>query len=335
MQRVPLSGCGFAAMNRRLVRALWRTPLVGLGCILAWFFVVRAISPLLALKIRSGPAARAPSPAFQGRLRIVTYNICHGRGDDSNVWPIHDRAALDARLQGIAAFLKREAPDLAVLNEVDFDSMFTGRMNQAESIARAAGFPFWIEQRDIDVDAPLIYTERFGNALLSRFPIRGAALVRLPGYAAWEVLMAGCARAVLAEIELAPQTRVRLLGTHLESRSEQTRVQSAQLIETIRRSAPLPLIVAGDLNTCPTGFPYAQQFRGRNALSLLLEGGGYATLPRNNPAPADSTGSEPREVIDWILVPAPWRILARRSVPLPWSDHRAVVMDVALGKPAQ
>jgi hypothetical protein len=70
-----------------------------------------------------------------------------------------------------------------------------------------------------------------------------------------------------------------------------------------------------------------------NALSLLLDSGGYATLPREKPTEQDHTISAARPspyVIDWILVPHSWRILSRRSVPLPWSDHRAVVMDVAL-----
>jgi endonuclease/exonuclease/phosphatase family metal-dependent hydrolase len=317
-------------MKRRLVKIALLAPLIAFAGILAWFFAVRALSPLYALDIRQNPAAPPPRP-FNGTLRTATYNICHGRGNDANVWPIRDKPALHKRLKGIADFLKAESPDLAVLEEVDFDSMFTGRRNQAEYIAKEAAFPCWIEQRDIDVDAPFLYTERFGNVVLSRLPVKDARLINLPAYATWEVIMAGCARAVLCEVEPAPNLRVRFLGTHLESRSEKTRVESAQIIEKIRKSSPLPFIVAGDLNSTPKGFPCSQQLNGMNALSLLLDSGGYTTLPLRNPTPEDSTGSGPIEVIDWILVPPSWRILSERAVPLPWSDHRAVVMEVQPG----
>ena len=313
-------------MKRRLVKIALLAPLIAFAGVLVWFFAVRAASPLYALTIRTNPAAPPPRP-FNGTLRIVTYNICHGRGNDANVWPIRDKAALDKRLKGIADFLKTESPDLAVLQEVDFDSMFTGHVNQAEYIAKEAGFPYWVEQRNIDVDAPFLYTLRFGNVILSRYPFTSARRVKFPPYAMWELIMAGCARAVLCEVELPGKGRVRLLGTHLESRSEKT-----------RKSSPLPFIVAGDLNSTPKGFPCSQQFNGMNALSLLLEGGGYATLPREKPTEQDHTISAARPsayVIDWILVPPTWRILSRRAVPLPWSDHRAVVMDVAPSGPAE
>ena len=75
--------------------------------------------------------------------------------------------------------------------------------------------------------------------------------------------------------------------------------------------------------------PTSQQFHGTNALSLLLDGG-YTTSPLDHPTEQDSTGSERIEVIDWILVPPTWRIFSRRAVPLPWSDHKAVVLDVAV-----
>ena len=319
-----------AATAKRMLKIAVLVPVIGFGGIVAWFSVARALSPLISLQIRQCAAAAPAIHRPDGHLRIVTYNICHGRGDDSNVWPIRDKAAMERRLNGIADFLKTESPDLAVLNEVDFDSMFTGHINQGRFIAERAGFPFWVEQRDIDVDAPLLYTERFGNVVLSRFPFQNARLVRLPAYATWEIVMAGCARAALCEVEVPGHGRVRLLGTHLESRSEATRVASARMIETVRQSSPVPLIVAGDLNGCPKGFPTSQQFHGTNALSLLLDGGGYTTSPLDHPTEQDSTGSERIEVIDWILVPPAWRILSRRAVPLPWSDHKAVVMDVVV-----
>ncbi|MFA5137643.1 MAG: endonuclease/exonuclease/phosphatase family protein [Elusimicrobiota bacterium] len=275
------------------------------------------------------------SAPFSGKLRILTYNICHCRGSDSNAGKVIGPRLVDARLTGIAELIQREAPDIVVLNEVDFESTWTGRKNQAAALFDTAGLSYGAEQMNIDIRIPFLYTERFGNVVMSRYPIEEASLVRLPAHHRWEALVAGHANAMLCRVQIPGFGPIHLFATHLESRSEAIRVQSVERIEDIRRSSKLPFILAGDLNSSPTGFPTSQQAHGKNALTILLSGEGYITLPRQSPAESDYTGvyTGKPAVIDWILVPPDWTILSRRVIQADWSDHRPVVMDVALPSP--
>jgi endonuclease/exonuclease/phosphatase family metal-dependent hydrolase len=87
-------------------------------------------------------------------LRIATYNIAHGRGLAESNWDGGSPADHEARLQAIAAELRAWPVDVVVLEEVDFDASWSHRVNQAEVLARAAGFPYWIEQSNYDLRFP-------------------------------------------------------------------------------------------------------------------------------------------------------------------------------------
>jgi endonuclease/exonuclease/phosphatase (EEP) superfamily protein YafD len=60
---------------------------------------------------------------------------------------------------------------------------------------------------------------------------------------------------------------------------------------------------------------------------ILLGGEGYTTRPLNNPTPDDFTIAS--AVIDWILVPADWRILSKNVLRSAASDHYALFLSAA------
>jgi len=72
-----------------------------------------------------------------------------------------------------------------VLNEADFDATWSGGINQAQWIAKHAGYPYHVEQRNYDVSLPF-FKPRFGNAILSRWPILDAEQIELPAVSKWE-----------------------------------------------------------------------------------------------------------------------------------------------------
>jgi endonuclease/exonuclease/phosphatase family metal-dependent hydrolase len=297
---------------------------------LGGYAVGRAANRLTAVRIRENRVATQPVPQYSGTLKIITYNICRGRGGDANPWPVKDKPAMEKRLQDIADLLVVEAADIVVLNEVDFDSLCSGRLNQARYINRRAGYPFCVEQRNVDAATLLAFRERSGNAVLSRYPVQQARLVSFPGYKKWETIMGGKSNAVLCDITVSENLSVRLLATHLESRSEAVRVESARIIERERLASPLPFLVVGDLNSTPKGFPHYQEANGQNAMDILLGGGGYTTSPLRDPTTADFTivVGNPIKIVDWVLVTPAWSILSRKVVSLTASDHMAVVMEV-------
>ncbi|MCP4375234.1 MAG: hypothetical protein GY794_03515, partial [bacterium] len=232
----------------------------------------------------------------------------------------------------IANLLKEQKADIVVLNEVDFDSVWSGGMNQGRYIAENAGFPFLVEQRNYDSAVPFV-SLRWGNAILSRYPVISARMVHFQEYAVWERIVAGYKRGILCEVQLDDESIIRVLGVHLETRSASVRMKSVEQIEKIRAESATPLIVAGDFNSSLVGFPcYESPSGGTTALSQLLATGFYRTDPLANPGPADCTfpSTGPVRVIDWILVSPEWKIISRTVFPQELSDHNAVLMEVQL-----
>ena len=213
---------------------------------------------------------------------------------------------------------------------MDFDSAWSGYLNQAEYISKRAEFQYCVEQRNFDLAVPF-FRLRYGNAVLSRYPIEGAHRTVFPGYSAWETVLAGKKHGLLCTIKLDDTRSIQLLAVHLEHRSESVRLQSALEIETVRETTVLPLIAAGDFNSTPVSFPGATpDHTGQTAMSWLLDSGMYQTLPTSEPTKKDFTFSstKPAKVIDWVLVPVDWKMVSRSVIDSQLSDHRAVVMEV-------
>jgi len=318
--------------------SLWPVFLSLISLPWAWFFLNRLASPLKVVRLKRLPQeGPGPQPPFTGRLTIGAYNLHHGLGVHPFSWNRPQRPPrqeLDSRLTRLAALLRDANLDLVVLNEVDFASFRTYHQNQAAYLAEHAGFPFWVEQTNVDA-ALLFWRHRYGNALLSRHPLANPRLVRLPGHRFGESVCWGKKNGLICDVHPFPEQLIRMLAIHLDHRLETTRIKSARVIEQRRRTSPVPLILAGDFNSSPAHYPQATlDPSGQTALSWLLAQGGYQTRPQppELPSPLDLTFStlNPRQVIDWILVPGDWHIHSHRVVDAGLSDHRLVLMEVEI-----
>jgi endonuclease/exonuclease/phosphatase family metal-dependent hydrolase len=322
-------------IRNRYIRCLVGLIVLPLMVCLVWFIVNRAVSRLTAVRIETIVTARADVVPFTGRIRVVAYNIAHGRGTSYTNWQVDAREAQLDRLRDIADLLAEQKADIVVLNEVDFDAVWSGSMNQARYIAERAGFRFLVEQRNYDMAVPFAGL-RWGNAILSKYPVTNARMVNFPPYALWERIVAGHKKGILCEVRLDEDSITRVLGVHLDTRSASTRMKSAEQIEKIRAESATPLIVAGDFNSSPIGFPGVKTTSdGATAISYLLATGFYRTDPLSEPEPADCTfpSTDPARVIDWILVSPEWKIISRTVFPKTLSDHNAVLMEIQFERP--
>ena len=324
-------------MNRRLwPKKRWvRVILLLLAVLLLPYVFSRLASPWRYLSVHSAADVGGPQTSTSGRpLRIACYNIAHGRGVAESNWEGGDRAQRIARLDQIAGLLRTMDADVVVLNEVDFDSSWSDSTNQARYLAEKAGYPHWAEQRNFDFRL-LAWTWRFGNAVLSRYPITDAQVADLPGYSTWETVLVGKKRGLICDIDVDGRP-VRVIGAHLSHRSESLRVSSATAIVDIAATSPWPTIVAGDLNSTPPGFPKsAAGHDGTNAIAMFDKSGRFQRSPTDRPlSDADLTfhSVEPSSVIDWILIPADWRFLQYTVGSSQLSDHRPIYADVTAGR---
>lgn len=175
----------------------------------------------------------APGPAaFDGRLRVLSYNIHHAN-------PPSRKGVID--LEGIAAVIRQQAPHLVALQEVDVNTRRSGAtLHQAEELGRRTGMRAYFA-RAIDFDGG-----QYGLAILSRFPledVQGTALPTLAGTKGEPRIL------MTARVNLPGGKKIRFANTHLDALGSDTnRVLQVGRILDLLNADPLPVVLAGDFN---------------------------------------------------------------------------------------
>ncbi len=297
-------------------------------------------------RMRLAPSPAPPLPAADpSRLRVVQWNIEHGN-------------RFDAIARALATHPHLANADVVTLNEVDLGMARSGNRDVAAELgarlglnsAWAAMFLECTRGRDDDALSAVAADNEeslFGLAILSRWPISGARLVRLPGPDA--VLfererMLGRFVALVCDIEH-PVRPFTAMTAHLEvHRTRAHRAEQMRRLLTALASEARPVLLTGDWNThtfdrgTPLSVPSA-------ALTLLATPGGLLTQRFTRPdrgATAEGLFAHLRAAgFEWERcndqaatlsmrfsrlgevhgMPAPLRALASRG--LTWAERRA------------
>ncbi len=246
---------------------------------------------LLFLVVLVQAGCGVPSPPRPVRIRVLSYNIRHGLGMDG-------KFDLDRQ----ARVIRRAAPDLAALQEVDQGTRRSRGIGEAELLGRKAGLR-GVFGKAMDLDGG-----GYGEGILSRFPFLRVVRHPLPAAKGFEP------RALL-EVRVRPAGSgpgIVFFGTHLDHMSEAQRVAQAKEINRVAAAlGDRPMILAGDLNAQAGGQAMKELFK----LWRPADRKGAFTFP------ADKPGRK----IDWILFrPARrWRVLEVKVLDEPVaSDHR-------------
>lgn len=316
-----------ARWRSRMIRSV----LIAIGLLLVPYALSRLLSPWRTVTRHEIPVPNPAPPATSNVLRIASYNIAHGRGNGaaSENWTGESRVQRLNRLRDIAAVIRSMDADAVVLNEVDFDSSWSHGLNQARELATMSGYQHWVEQRNLDFRV-LFWKWRFGNAILSKYPITNADVIDLPGYAKLETVLAGKKRGVACDIQWNDQL-IRVASVHLSHRSEHLRVKSAERLSAMATNTSIPFFVVGDLNSTPPGFPGSMtNAENRNAIAVLDESGQFRRVPASVPDKKGMTfhSLNPQRVIDWILIPQDWEFQSYEVTLSDLSDHRPLLVTV-------
>jgi endonuclease/exonuclease/phosphatase family metal-dependent hydrolase len=226
-------------------------------------------------------------------VRVVSYNIRHGRGMDGVV-----------DLERTAEVLRGLAPDIVALQEVDDGVERSGSVSQHERLGELLGmhaaFATFMEYQG----------GRYGLALLSRFPLQGTDTLRLT---TGNEPRAALAIRVRVPGVLQPVTVVNVhfdwVGDDGFRYTQATEV--ARWLETVRG----PWLLVGDLNDEP----------GSRTVEMFAARAGEARKPADARFTFPST--EPVKEIDYVFAAPAARWTARdvRVVPeAVASDHRPV-----------
>ena len=258
-------------------------------------------------------------------MRLATFNILHGRGlDDGRV----DLDRFAGAVQGLDA-------DVLALQEVDRDQPRSHQADLTAVAAEAMGAPHhrfaatlhghpgtWTAATGEDQPAIAAY----GIALLSRHPVSAWRVLTLPTLRRRvpmihrgnrrPSLVQDEQRVALAAVVQSPDGSVTVVATHLTFITGWNVVQLRHLVRACR-ALPRPVVVTGDLNL-------------EGATPARITGWRSAGLADTFPVDA------PTRQIDHVLLDgdvAPTS--AAVSVHTGMSDHRALVVDLAVGPGAR
>lgn len=168
------------------------------------------------------------------RFTVMTYNVHSCVGNDGLFSP-----------QRIAAVILQHNPDIIALQELDRNLSRTGRMDQAHIIAELLKMDFHFHA-SLQIEGGF-----YGNAILSRFPMRLQKAGELPTIKRRRTLEPR--GAVWAELYM-EDLKIQVINTHLGLNQRERFAQAAALLgpEWIGHfECRPPIILCGDFNSLP------------------------------------------------------------------------------------
>lgn len=167
------------------------------------------------------------------RVRVLSYNIHHGEGQDFIV-----------DLERIARVINSVEPDLVALQEVDANVRRSKLLDEPAELARLTNMQF-VFGHNIPYQGGL-----YGNAVLSRWPIVSSENHPLP------TCYDGEQRGVLKVAIQPPGTTqpVLLFATHFDYRrwSPERLLSARRINDLVAARGDVPALLVGDLNDTPS-----------------------------------------------------------------------------------
>ena len=169
----------------------------------------------------AGPGTTSAAP-----LRVMVWNIHHGRGGDGKV-----------DLQRIAEVIRRQSPDVVMLQEVDRNMPRSGKTDQASELARL------LEMNSVFGKAVGFGEGEYGLAVLSRGRIVSGKVHPLPGEA-------GEPRIGFTVTLDDDGKKLVVVNTHLDHISAERRLRQAEAVAALGQEREMA-ILGGDFNDGP------------------------------------------------------------------------------------
>lgn len=231
-------------------------------------------------------------------VRVVSYNIKHGRGNDNVV-----------NLPRTAAVLRALAPDIVGLQEVDRLAERSGNVDEALVLGQSLGLNHAFG-RFMDFQGGA-----YGMGVLSRFPIAQSREVRLPDGNEPRVALA-------VDVRLPDGRLLTIVNVHFDwVQDDGFRFAQAQKLTEFLDGVTNPYILLGDFNDEP----------GSRTLGLFTARADEAAKPRTDHFTFSST--DPVKEIDFIFMAprAAWKTGEVRVIDEKLaSDHRPLLGVVTL-----
>jgi endonuclease/exonuclease/phosphatase family metal-dependent hydrolase len=256
------------------------------------------------------------------RIRLMTFNIAHGRGLGLYQGFTSDRR-LRRNISAIAGLMRDLRVDLAAFQEIDESSHWHHGLRMMDELRAESGFEIALMgvNNRRGGEKPLAY----GNALFTKFapdvwdnqPF-GDATLGEKGF-------------LYAELAVGGRYLLPIVNLHLDYRSRARRIAQIEKLVDYMRKRPLrpdrshlPPIICGDFNSG------AQRLRDavRRLFAHLTENDAYRLFPTDA---RTFPSLWPQRCIDFVFVPGEFRVLECCVIPAKLSDHMPVFIEMDLG----
>jgi endonuclease/exonuclease/phosphatase family metal-dependent hydrolase len=266
---------------------------------------VLLLSFILSLVVGCSTTPESPSEPL--RLRVLSYNIHHGRGADRVI-----------NLKRLADIIKRADPDLVALQEVDRKARRSGGIDQTAKLGELTGMHHTF------AEAMPFQGGGYGNAILSKTPLHH----EVTGTIALAAAQGQEPRSVaITESDPWDGPIVVFAGTHLCHLSAETRLaQVRQINKEVASYQNILAILAGDFNFTPDSEPYQTMIKSGWVDAAASLGDSQPTVPADQPTMR----------IDYVFVrPANrWRVIRAEVLDEPVaSDHAPVLVELEYIRP--
>ena len=166
------------------------------------------------------------------RIRILTYNVHGCVGMDGELSP-----------ERIARVIAQSGANVVCLQELDVFRRRSGNRDQAHAIAMHLEMNFEFHP------AWHLEEEQFGNAVLTRFPMRVIESKGIHHHKADRSRRS----ALWVEIDVDERTSIQIINTHLSIYPKEQLIQAQELIDQWVQQAALlgPVVLCGDFNARP------------------------------------------------------------------------------------
>jgi endonuclease/exonuclease/phosphatase family metal-dependent hydrolase len=242
-------------------------------------------------------------------LAVMTLNLAHGRKQGPHQL-LQSAASIRANLDDAAAVILRERPDVVALQEADGPSIWSGRFDHVDHLARASRMRYHVRAENVK-GLKLSY----GTALLARWPLE--EVVAFTFSASPPTFCKGFVVTTVRLPEPAGR-KVDVVSVHLDFFRGTVRVKQVDQMVAELRARENPLIVMGDFNCQWTD-------RGSPIRTLAAELGLKAYRPE---AEGMGTFAKSNKRLDWILISRELEFVSYRVLPDAVSDHCGVVATI-------
>lgn len=226
-------------------------------------------------------------------IRIVSFNIAAGRA----------HGTIEENLKDIARYISEQNPHVVSLQEVDRNVLRSGRIDEADVLAKATGMNYRFG-RSIDLQGG-----EYGNVILSKLPILITDHTELPGNETRSALKCKIGLSEKSDLD----SSFLVVATHFDVNAAPQEASLKKLREWVGNS---PHILAGDLNFTPG----SKNFQLASESYIDLTSGVGATYPEDG------------NRYDYIMMANSMngKLINAQAVETRLSDHYAVTVELKI-----